>query len=299
MVNFMNPDEETALIGDKKTTKLVLKFNIETLRFYGLIGGGVLLAVGYVFSTFFVKLPHYADATDIPDNIDPETYKYMNYWDGMIYHIFHFNHTCTFLDFNPSKTSSALIVMFSVAPLVGHNWLQYYRIKNRYDQGLLPKGLLTLNKVATPIKAVGFTFFYMVFVNSPQWDDMLSFTLHYIPYMIWQISLGLMALEQCWYIHAMRATYPIPYGITEKMMRVYLILILLVFIYYTVFIWSFILAWWEVVPRPILDTNDQHKKNFAKFIMFFFDLLTGVIPLIFAHKERKNGDDTVISIMNP
>ena len=109
-----------------------------------------------------------------------------------IYELFGFNHTCTILDFNPSRTISAIAVMMSVGPFLMYVILNRFRMEHEYINGNIGYKLYTLNKVFTPLMVISFGFFYLVFVNQPL--DMTSFILHYIPYMNYQIGMGLVSL---------------------------------------------------------------------------------------------------------
>ena len=92
------PDEETSLVVERPPKKtLSLELNIETLRFYGLCAGVLLLMVGYTVTHAFVRIDEGDDKF-----IEEKTF---------IYKTFHFSHTCSVLDFNPAKTVSALVIM--------------------------------------------------------------------------------------------------------------------------------------------------------------------------------------------
>ena len=80
----------------------------------------------------------------------------------------------------------------------------YLRVTSQSD----PKydNLKKVTKIFTPLQFVFISYFYMVFVNSPDKEfgtpeGTLAFTLHYIPYCLWQLGMLLMAIQQCWYLH--------------------------------------------------------------------------------------------------
>jgi hypothetical protein len=274
------PDEETALVVPKEgppKKKLSIKFNIEILRFYGLLAGVLLSLVGASVTNIFVEFPKGSGGWH------PE--------ETFIYKLFHFNHTCTVLDFNPAKTVSALVIMFHTVPMNMFVVLAYYRIKMDHEQGQVPDGLLLYSRITSPFIFMSFMYFYMVFVNSPDGDGMTEnefrgFTLHYIPYMFWQIGMVLQSLEQCLYI--IYKKQDIPFGLSAGVLKGYCVFIVALGMYYTVFIWSFILR------SPILDTTEPVKNVVAQVIMYTFDFVVVIIPAIFAYVQSKNGNDSII-----
>ena len=119
--------------------------------------------------------------------------------------------------------------------------------------------------------------------------DMPSFILHYVPYMCWQIAIILMAIGQCAYLTEMELT---PFNIPRIVLKAYLCVLVATGIYYTVFIWSFINR------TPILDTTIEGSRNFAVFLMYFFDVIAAIVPAIFALIESRNGNTQTIHFFN-
>jgi hypothetical protein len=273
------PDEESSLVGrggPAKKAPLSIHLNIETLRFVGLIAGTVLLLTGKFVSFFFVKFPAGNDHFDVNQTF--------------IFKLFHFNHTCTVLDLNPAKTVSALVIMLHTVPMNIFVVLSYLRIKNDYNNKKVPYGLLLYSKITTPFIFIAFMYFYMVFVNSPMGDpskpeDMMSFILHYIPYLLWQTAMVLMAIQQCLYIAFREIT---PFGIPVGALKGYCVFTVALGIYYTVFIVSFIMG------SPVLDTENDAKRLFAQVVMYGFDIVVVFIPMAFAYLEMKNGNVSVL-----
>lgn len=276
-------DEETAnkkirpsvVEGPDGNIMLTKTFNIEWLRFWGLMAGSVLLITGTIVTNNFVEWPKGSGGFDFTATF--------------IYELFHFNHTCTVLDFNPSRTVSGLVMMFHTIPMDLFIILSYYRIKHKYrsNDPHIPKWLWMYTKITTPFIFTFMTYFYMVFVNPP--FDMPSFILHYIPYMCWQITMVLMAIGQCGYVANMEI---IPLGIPRILVRVYLFILILTGTFYTVFVWSF------VNRTPILDTTIASRRHFAIFLMYFFDLIAAIIPAILAFIEARNGHAQTILFFN-
>ena len=252
---------------------LATTFNIEWLRFWGLVAIVVLLIIGSIVTNQFVEFPEGSGGFDFKATF--------------IYELFHFNHTCTVLDFNPSRTVSGILMMFHTIPMDLFIALSYFRMKHDYVAGRISKPLWYYTKITTPYIFIAVTYFYMVFVNPPV--DMPSFILHYLPYNFWQIAMILMAIGQCGYLAEMEIT---PFNIPRILLKVYGCLLIATGLYYTIFVWSFI------GKTPILDTTITANRNFAVTLMYFFNVLVILIPAIFAFIETRNGNTQTIHFFN-
>lgn len=270
---LLSDEEEREVIEICESNMLTCTFNIEMLRFWGLMAGLLLLITGTIVTNTFAEFPEGSGGFD--------------YKATFIYRLFHFNHTCTVLDFNPSRTVSGLVMMLHTIPMDLFIVLSYYRMKADYVNGRIPKWLWYYTRITTPFIFVAMTYFYMVFVNWPM--DMHSFILHYIPYMSWQTAMVLMAIGQCAYIIEMEI---IPFKIPKIVLRAYLVILVATFLYYTIFIWSFI------VRAPILDTTVKSNRHFAIFLMYFFDVIAAIIPAIFSFAESRNGNTQNLHFFN-
>lgn len=134
---------------------------------------------------------------------------------------------------------------------------------------------------------VFFMYFYMVFVNSPDGDSMLDFTLHYIPYMCWQSAMIMLAIRQSYYLARKEAVGEyIAIPVRSCTLRIYCFFLVCLFLYYTTFVWSFIFG------VPILDTTVPWKMQVGKAIMYGFDFFAVIIPMCFAFRAayKKNAD---------
>lgn len=236
------------------------RINLEMMRFFGYVGGIMLLLVGTFVTSTFVQFPYEGEGFD---------------WEStFIYKLFGFNHTCATLDFNPSRTISAITVMFSVAPLLVYIILNRIRMEHEFINGNIGPRLNKFNQIITPLQIIAFAFFYLVFVNQPM--DLPSFILHYIPYMNYQIGLGLIEVQQVEYlIQRKKRCLPLPWIMCKLpawTMRLYSIGVVGILIYYTIFVWSFIAG------SPIVDTSDPEGVAFAQFIMYTFLVATILIP---------------------
>jgi len=284
-------DEETALVGGQNHIgKHVYKINIERIRFFGLLGGAVLLGTGKFVSTYAVVFPPKDDPSTFWEKLHgaPSDFDTSQ---TFIYKLFHFNHTCTLLDFNPSKTIAALIIQAHTLPLMFFVICHYLRIMAQTNP--VYDNLKKVTKVFTPISFLTLTYFYMVFVNSPNGeygtkDGMTKFTLHWIPYMGWQLGMLLMAIQQCWFI-ACKGDFPLSW-ITPKIMFAYVQFMLVMFVIYGAFVWSFIFS------KPLWNTHEGTPGNAAaKAIMVIWDVTAAIIPTIFAFIESRDGNDTMFT----
>lgn len=269
-----------------------LSIHIEMLRFVGLAAGGVLLITGWFITTYFVVYPEKENPSTFFQKLFGGAPSDFDETQTFIYEMFHFSHTCTFLDFNPSKTCAALIIMLHTLPINAFVILHYYRVMSQIGDKW--KSLKSICPTFTIIQFITFTYFYMVFVNSPygHYGDpqaKVSFTLHYIPYMLWQMGILLMGIQQCWFV-ALKDV--IPFGFVNRMMIWrYVQLLMVFFVVYTTFVWSFICG------SPIWPTDDDHPagKAAAKFIMFGWDFFAVLVPMVLAWFEAKDGNISIIT----
>lgn len=128
----------------------------------------------------------------------------------------------------------------------------------------------------------------MVFVNSPDGEygtpeGTLNFTLHYIPYVGWQLGLLLMAIQQSWYMY-LRNRLPFSW-VTKGVLWFNIKLMVVVFIVYTYFVCSFIIG------SPAWDTFSEPGRTAGITLMYTWDVLAIVIPTLFAYSECKYGND--------
>jgi len=258
-----------------------VQFNPEILRVIGLSAVIVLLLVGSVLTTLFVRINGVEDTFD--------------YTATYIYAIFGFNHTCTYLDFNPSKTVAALMLQVCTFPLILFTYLNHKRIENDFNSGKVKENVYKFSSYTWILRCIWFLYFYMVFVNSPDTlgDDIVpvsdlptladkladdgwsSFMLHYIPYFFFLVNLNLMAIEQTWYNYQ-KGT--IPFNFSKSALWFYNFTLIIVFIYYNYFIIAKLMDWYN----PLGDTL-----SFNLFIMYLNDVLGVIMPVFFALCEWK------------
>merc|ERR1719491_306481 len=127
-------------------------------------------------------------------------------------------------------------------------FLDQARLKREYEAGEpCLKKVVAFSRYTWRFRIFCFLLFPMVFVNSPLYDPdpfvdpqdatikelfadeyWVRFQLHYIPYMLWQLAVALMAVEQAWYHHAMKS---MPFGFPATVINIYLWVMLFLYFY--------------------------------------------------------------------
>jgi hypothetical protein len=262
--------ENTALAGDEEADvkgfrplKLKKSFQIEYLRIVGLSMYIILLAVGYFVTVNFVEYPKGSGSWH-----PKETF---------IYKTFGFNHFCSWLDFNPTRSVAAILAQFCTVPMVIFNILYHYKIAHEYKNENISRALYIYSVISTPITCICFQYFFMVFVNEP-YGTMIEFTGHYIPYCMAQTAWILSHIQQMWHLSWKKL---IPFGIPAKVLFWYAMFLVATQILYTVFVISIILG------HPFEQTHSGFGQAQACFFMYFCLVIEVVIPLFFAIEELK------------
>ena len=115
----INSNEATSKHQPSRTCRRTV--NVEMCRFFGYVGGIVLLLIGTFVTNHYVQWPFDGEGFDAQATF--------------IYELFGFNHTCTILDFNPSRTISAIAVMMSVGPFLMYVISNRFRMEHEYING--------------------------------------------------------------------------------------------------------------------------------------------------------------------
>ena len=194
----MAGDTVPLLDGDGSISVTV---HLEKIRCFGLVAIGVLLMLGTFITDRYV-----------PGGLIDA---------GYIVNTFHFRHTCVYLDYNPSRTISAMVIMALIIPLDIFIILFCFKLKGLVKTGVISEDswLWKLTPAATVVMLIFQTFFYMVFVNHPDDNSFhvpnpddpdntdestritetpslpLGFISHYTPYMFWQTGMIIMAIQ--------------------------------------------------------------------------------------------------------
>jgi len=255
-------------------------FNIETLRCTGYFFLLAMIMSGQIVTNYFPNWPDNPDGT--PGTIE----------NAFIVKLFHFPHSCVYIDYHPAKMIAAIVCQGFFYPFVAYLILGYYRTIHSHKLGEINDALLTYTKITTPINLAGTILFVLAFVNGPddknRWffgasEEYAAFWWHYIPFSFYQLVLVLVSIEQVWYLSLKNK---MPFGISAKAGWYYLICLCIVFVYYTVFVVSFLMN------RPILDTTDKDGwQNFfaGTIVLWGFNVLAIIFPFICGLQERKNG----------
>ena len=152
---MVSPGETRELLGVQAGDKFKssVTVNIEILRGFGLLVGILMLFLGTALTKLFVRL-------------NPEDDKFIEE-DTYIYKMFGFTHTCVWIDFNPSKTISAMIVVFVTLPLMIFTVLNRARIHNDHINKKVSPWIYKFSECTWLIRFASFAYFFMVCVNSP------------------------------------------------------------------------------------------------------------------------------------
>ena len=221
--------------------------------------------------------------------------------------MFHFPHTCVMIDENPAKTPVAILFIIGMVVLMLWTFLDQLALKRDYAAGeTCLKGVVTFSKYTWLFRCLCFLLFPLCFVNSPTYDPdpylnpmdptgtykemfdggrgaWFQFIRHYIPYSLWQLAVALRAIEQAWYHYAM-GTFP--FVTSKKLIAIYLWATSILYVYYTLWIVTFLVGY--PFPGHTADENPDvehdwiENKNvrWGAFIMFAYDAMTVVVPLI-------------------
>ena len=243
----------------------------------------------FVTKKFVIFPPDQDDVSSPYDKIFHGAPSDSQYTMTFIYQLFNENHSCSYLDFHPAKDIAALIVMLHTIPFNIFVVCHYFCITGHSDSKF--DNLKKFTKIASPIQFIFNAYFYMVFVNSPDGiygtqEGMFRFIKHYIPYMAWQCSIVLMAIQQTWYI-ALKDQIPFSF-ITPGMMWMYLYFLVIIFVTYFTFVWSYILdihLWSTSNPAGVLALD---------VLMMAWDVCALVVPLIFSWAESVEGNEFMV-----
>lgn len=248
----------------KRPYMLEWVLNIETLRMIAYVNLVLTILAGTVITKLFVTVP--VDET-------------------VIYEIFGFNHICNVLDHQPSRWICALLILFFIVPMAVFVLFSYYRTYIAAEEKRVPAYLHAYNKTITPFVFFSVCYTYMWFVNAPITRE--AFLGHYLPYVALQLAFGLLAIhEVSFLIH----NEVLPFGFHVKWAKGYLVLLLSTTVIAQLAVFSLLLGY------PILDSkNNELDRKIFEFLMYFYSFLAIIVPIIMAAKNRRNGQDNIIT----
>mmetsp|Transcript_53292 Transcript_53292/g.59597 ORF Transcript_53292/g.59597 Transcript_53292/m.59597 type:complete len:326 (+) Transcript_53292:254-1231(+) len=289
-------DETSYLVGNRNpSVPEAWRINMNLLKAIGLLFPTVGLLLGFFLSFKFVFTP-----------TPPVGFSSKEFDKTFIVKLFGFPHTCVFIDENPSKSPVAFIFIIGMMILIIWTFLDHVRINRDYAAGETRlKHVATFSKYTWLFRVFCFVLFPLCFVNSPTYDPdpyldpadptvtykqlyddhqgaWFKFILHYIPYLLWQLAVALQAIEQAFYHHNMGT---MPFGISKTAIKIYSGGMSLLFVYYTLWIVTFLCGvpfiGHTVNEDPYVEHDWKENKNtqWGLFIMLLYDLLTVIIPL--------------------
>lgn len=239
-----------------------LKFNPEILRIISYVGLIIILLVGAVLTATVV-------------DVDPHS--------TVIYKLFGFNHACNWLDHEPSRTISAMLLPLWEVPFLLYVIFNFLRIQDAYRENKAPQYVYIVSTIFLPIEILLTVWFRIVFV----WNPEVNFLNHYLPYIGFQFLLFLVAFENVLYFYALKA---LPFKNSRSLALAYLVVLFLATTAYTVVGLSVALG------HPILDlVNDEGQRLFFRSLTNLYTVLVIPIPLIVSVLELKRSPNHKLS----
>jgi len=275
-------DETSRLFGNRNPPGSTWRINLDIIKAFGII----MFTIGMIYGALMTKSKIYCDTC--PKQME-KTY---------IVQLFLFPHTCVYIDENPAKTPVAICFLIALLALNLYTYLSKERIKDEAAVDIRLKHVAIISKYTWRIRFICFLVFPLCFVNSPSydphpfvdpqdatWDELFAdhawfqFIRHYIPYLLWQLAVALMAIEQAWYHHAMGT---MPFHFHKTTIKIYLGMMMLLLLYYTLWIVTFICGV-DFIGHTRRDEEDPtyiHNRRIGIIIMWAYDIVTIYVPLV-------------------
>jgi len=167
-------------------------------------------------------------------------------------------------------------------------FLFHCKIYKAWDDGLVSKNILNFSRVSTIFNIYVFAVLHLWFVNGPE-DKSYGFKGHYIPYLLSQIALGLMAIRQVAYLAAIDK---VPFGVSTKMAWLYVYYLVALTIACQFF--GIATAWGNLFG--INPAENEWQRILIKNMGSLYMLSAFVFPIIFAYVQTKNGHVSTITL---
>jgi len=255
------PEENTCVPMFSKT------FHVETIRLVGSINLFMLFFVGMIITETYVVRSIPPDST-------------------VVYNLFGFNHACNWVDHNPARMVAAIIVPFAQIPFILYIFFFHVRLSFRVKEGKISKWILWYSRIVSPYNAFAFAMLHLWFVNTP--EEGYGFTAHYIPYAMFQIALGFMAILQALYL---RATDNLPSRCIKGWMAM-----VYVFFLIGLTIVSLVGVCGIISENPIIDSkNNANHQTAFRLISYVYAFCVLILPILWSVIERRNGDVQTIA----
>jgi len=244
-------------------------FHIESLNFYGMLSFIVVLAAGALVT----------EKSGI-DTIEDPT-------ETIIFELFGINHSCNWIDHNPVRMLAAILFLPLVqVPFMLYVLFWHCRVAKSAKTGKVPHWLLNVSRVLSPYNFITMSQLHLWFVNNP--NDTYGFTAHYIPYLMFQISICVIQLLNILYL---TYTGNIPFGVPPALAWSYFVLFVGITVVYSIFVIS------TLAGSPIIDaTNSEGEKLFTSILSSSWGALALVGTLIISGKQRLDGDKITLTI---
>jgi len=304
--------EQSTLIphGDSGTKSVVtIQMNVEKLRFFALSSFILMAFVCDAFSSTYVFYPEGHSAEN------PGPAPFLSSIFGMpwvdskqthIFKIFGFLHLCSTIDFMPAKEIFAVFLPLFNIPMIAYLILKYYSLKVQVMDGVCDKSVLAVSKFTTPLCIGIIAVDHLWFVNDPEltwyqggWDPSsgqapkgLGFVGHYLPYLLFQTAMAVIAAMQ---VQHLVGVNKIPFNVPIGVARGYVYLVWTLTLVYQVFVCTLLAG------RPILDpTGGAPWENFVfYFLTQAYDVVCLYFVLVLSFVEMRYGETNTIKIMSP
>jgi len=304
--------EQATLIphGDSNAkSSVTIQFNIEKLRFWAFFALAFLFGSGELFSNKYVFYSEgFSAANPGPAPFLSSIFgtPWVDLKKTFIFSTFGFEHACSYIDFMPAKEIASILLPFFNIPMIAYLILAYYRLKVQVMDGECDESVLTWSKFTTPFCIAVIALDHLWFVNDPElhwyqggWDPAsgqgpkgLGFVAHYVPYLLFQTALGVIAAMQAKYCVGINK---VPFNAPIWLVRGYVH-----------FVWILTLAYQGIVcailaGTPILDpiNGAPWELSFFYFLTKLYGFIVFVGTMILSFIEMRNGDTNSIKFTSP
>jgi len=238
-------------------------FRVESFRFCAFLNFVIVLGIGYMIT----------EKSGLDTIQDPT--------ETVVFRLFGFNHTCNVIDHNPARMIAAILLLPLVQiPFMIYTVLWHCRLAGDVKIGLIPKWLLNLSRVLTPFNFFTAAELHLWLVNKP--DDTYGFTAHYIPYLMFQISICLIQLMNICYLTLKNQ---LPWKTPSWLAWIY-------FSFFTVLtVFSIVIVISMLAGDPIISAfRSDTEESITNILSYCWAFFAVIGTLILSYEESRNGD---------
>jgi len=308
-ISDSDTEEKRKFLAKNKPPALTLDnaFNVEWLRLFGMGALMTMFIVARVFSNEFVFFPDETNDGSGSDlrgllrgDEDSEVrerrlftlfgheHPYVHVEDTVIYKTFGMTHTCSYIDLNPAKEASAIVLplfsfTMSLFLILAHFRNKLVQLNNPNDS--YSQWLYNFSKVSTPFSVFGIQMSHLWFVNDPEeaYPKGFWFPGHYIPYVLFQIVMALTAIMQ---VHYQMAIRKIPFNVSVTVARWYVRFFVLLTVVYQILIIAI------VVGKPIVDSkNGGWEEAVIRYLSRVYAVCVFLVPCACSYWSIKNSSE--------